>query len=524
MNAGRMIIFVLFAAILGVPFAMRPAAERSTAGADVPTLIVVTPHVPQIRQEFSEAFDRWHVRKHATHVRIDWRQPGGTSEIMKQLEAQYYAAASAGRVSFADPKNPVVEPGTVSTDIMFGGGTYEHGRLKKGIKVKVGGEERGLPLSQPLGFDQPSLDAWYGENKVGSGKLYDPDQYWLGTALSGFGIVYNKDAFRRIFPGIEDPYPKNFDDLANPALIGEVTLADPRQSGSVTTAFEGILNFYGWERGWKLLREMCANTRSFTNSSPKTPLDVAQGEAAAGLAIDFYGRGQSQAIVLIGEAAESSRVGYIDPKGATYIDADPVSVLRGAPHPELSKRFVEFALTDEAQALWQFYKVSNPLGAKNPAGETGEPMGPRHAELRRMPIRRVMYERYAEALIDKVNPFDVATDVKSAGWRSAIPVMMGAFAVDSAHEQREAWAALNRARRAGGFSPAALAEMEGLFYAWPTTEVEGKQTPFTTETYTAVKDSWKALGAQQRAEAAYLDFFRRNYARIVEIERSNRPK
>jgi ABC-type Fe3+ transport system substrate-binding protein len=524
MNAGRMIIFIVLVAILGVPFVMRPASDRRDLGVDVPTIVVVTPHVPQIRQEFSEAFDRWHLRKYGSHVKIDWRQPGGTSEIMKQLEAQYHAAVGAGRVDFSDPKNPVVEAGTVSTDMMFGGGTYEHGRLKTGIRVKVAGKEMVLPLSTPIGFEQSRLDGWFGENKVGAGQLYDPDQYWVGTALSGFGIVYNKELFREIYPGREDPYPKSFEDLADPALIGRVTLADPRQSGSVTTAFEGILNFYGWERGWRLLREMCANTRSFTNSSPKTPLDVAQGEAAVGLSIDFYGRGQSQAIVIPGEALETSRVGYIDPKGSTYIDADPVSIMRGAPNFEVSKRFVEFTLTDEAQALWQFYNVTSERGAGNPRDESGELMGPRHAELRRMPVRREMYAKYGSVMIDKVEPFEVASNVKPAGWRSALPLMMGVFAVDTAHEQRTAWGALNRARGAAGFPAGVLAEMEGLFYAWPMTVVEGREVPFTPETYKAVRESWRAPGAQQRAEAAYLEFFRGNYGRIVELERANRPK
>jgi hypothetical protein len=66
--------------------------------------------------------------------------------------------------------------------------------------------------------------------------------------------------------------------------------------------------------------------------------------------------------------------------------------------------------------------------------------------------------------------------------------------------------------------------MEGLFYAWPMTVVEGREVPFTPETYKVVRESWRAPGAQQRAEAAYLEFFRGNYGRIVELERANRPK
>ena len=38
--------------------------------------------------------------------------------------------------------------------------------------------------------------------------------------------------------------------------------------------------------------------------------------------------------------------------------------------------------------------------------------------------------------------------------------MMGAFAIDNAHDLRDAWAALIRARTAPGFAPDVLAEMK----------------------------------------------------------------
>ena len=46
----------------------------------------------------------------------------------------------------------------------------------------------------------------------------------------------------------------------------------------------------GWEAGLQLLIRMAANSRYFTDSASKIPHDVAQGNAAAGMCIDFYGR------------------------------------------------------------------------------------------------------------------------------------------------------------------------------------------------------------------------------------------
>lgn len=522
MNLGKIAIFVALAVILGLPFALRP---RDSGGAVTgPSLVIITPHVPQIRYEFGRAFSEWHRRHHGTGVRIDWRVPGGTSEIIKQLEAQYAAAARAGRVDFSDPKNPVMQPGVVPADLVMGGGSFDHGRLKTGVVVKVPGPDGQpadirLPMSAPLGFPQETLDAWFGENAVGAAELYDPQQFWVGTALSGFGIVYNLDMLQvlGVYP------PTEFSHLANPRLQGWVILADPRQSGSVTTTLDSILSTYGWENGWRLLREISANSRAFVNSSPKPPIEVSQGEAAAALAIDFYGRGQAQATLMPGQDPATSRVGYVDPPGSVFIDADPISLLRGAPNPDLAKRFVEFCLTDEAQSLWQLPATSGPRASANPTTSDGVQAGPERYELRRMPVKRSMYDRagpYFPLFSDKVDPFEIASQTRPAGWRSAIGVMMGAFAIDVAHDQRAAWAALNAARADASFPPDALKEMERLFYAWPTTLVGDKELEFTPENFRAIRDSWRGPGAQTRAEVRYAAFFRASYRRVVEISRS----
>jgi iron(III) transport system substrate-binding protein len=531
MSPSRVAIFVALALILGIPFALKPRAQARVGGA-AQTLVVITPHVPQIRAEFGPAFSAWHQRRYGEPVAIDYRAPGGTSEILTQLQSQYQAAAKSGQFDLSDPNNPKAAPGTIPFDLVFGGGSYDHTRIKNGIKVERAGPDGKpttvtIPMSVPAGFTKEQLEGWFGENSIGAQQLYDPQQCWIGVALSGFGIVYNKPEYLRL---TGKPAPETFKDLADPRLLGMVILADPRQSGSVATTLDAILSNYGWERGWRLLREICGNSRTFTNSSPKPPIDVSQGEGAAGLAIDFYGRGQSQAVLAPGQSAEDSRVGYVDPKGATYIDADPVSILRGCPHPELAKHFVEFCLSEEGQALWQLPSQTDPRGEKNPKGEDGKPLGPRQYELRRMPARRVMYEKYLDQFIDKANPFEIASKTKPAGWRGALGMMMGAFAIDNAHLQRRAWAALCRRRTDPTFPKATLSEMERLFYAFPETTLPAEQgeapvtLAFTPENYKAISAAWKSSAAyQSRCEIAYTRFFRANYQRIMVLAGDPEP-
>lgn len=537
MHPSRIIITVCFLVILGLPMLIGRCSRPDLASVEsnAPTIIVITPHVQQIRSEFAAAFSEWHKRHHGTAARIDFRTVGGTSEIIRALQARFNAALASGKYSVDGDGTVVMEPGAVDFDIMFGGGSYDHGRLKSGVAFRAGETEISVPMSVPAGFSQERLDEWFGENRVGAGRLYDPEQYWIGNALSGFGIVYNRDLTRELL-GRDDL--ESFRDLTAPRLAGWVALADPRQSGSITTSMDAILSGFGWEDGWRTLRAAAANTRYFTNSSTKPPIDVSQGEAAAGLAIDFYGRSQSQVMMREGETPETARVGYVDPAGEVSIDADPVSIIRGGPNPELAKRFVEFTLSDEGQALWDFHATGTASGADNPTNDAGVQLGPRRFELRRMPIRRAFYERYSGYLIDRVDPFAAASDTPPAGWRSAIGVMMGAFAVDNHHSIREAWVTLREARERG-VDPEVVAEAEAAFFAFPTAEQIERHwadrfgepgggvelpadalLPFTPENYSAVRNTWRDPAVRSRLEVVYTRAFAENYGYVTSTLRS----
>src|SRR6185437_9839589 len=99
-------------------------------------------------------------------------------------------------------------------DIVWGGGDnlFDH-------NLAVGGYLQGISLNHDLlarAFAQPT---------IGGLALYDlknnPPQ-WFGTALSSFGIVYNRDVLHHL--GL--PEPKTWKDLADPKYAGWILLAD----------------------------------------------------------------------------------------------------------------------------------------------------------------------------------------------------------------------------------------------------------------------------------------------------------
>ena len=414
MNKTAVIVIGFCLAILfGVPLLFR--GDYVVPSSDARQVIIISPHNEQIRDEFGRGFAEWHEKQFGEEAEVVWSVPGGTSEIRRMLQSQYGHALEIGN-----------DPGG-EADLVFGGGSYEHGVLKKPIRKIRNGEEVTTTISAPAFFDDAVISSVYGENIIGDVTLYDPEGYWYGLALSGFGIVYNND----ILSAIEIESPTSWEALCNPELLGKLALVNPAQSGSVTTAFEAILKNLGWERGWQVMRRAAANSRYFSASSLKPPADVSQGDAAMGICIDFYGRYQAQAVQ---RPDGTSRIGYIDPPSATMIDPDPISLLRGAPNKEMALRFMQFCMTQEAQALWQF----------SADDENDDDLGPDTWELRRMPIRRDMYELYFDRMIDQVNPYETARPAPfpDRNMRSFIAPIFSAMAMNHHEELIEAWEAI----------------------------------------------------------------------------------
>ena len=214
-------------------------------------------------------------------------------------------------------------------DVLFGGGSAEHIRhAAAGRLADSGIVARHPELFGPGGIPQSA-----------GGQLYwDPKGLWLGTCLSTFGICFNRDMLARL----DVPVPASWEALADPRLHGQVALADPSKSGSVGKTFETIIQAQmqdgnvedGWGRAIRLIRRIGGNARYFTEASAKVPVEVAMGDAAAGLCIDFYGRFQSEATATA--AGGPGRVGFASAKGETALDPDPISLLRGAPHRDLA--------------------------------------------------------------------------------------------------------------------------------------------------------------------------------------------
>src|SRR5687767_5231946 len=103
-----------------------------------------------------------------------------------------------------------------------------------------------MNVLQPIRLEAAFLAEAFPQERIAGVKLYDAAKdkdgkplppYWVGVALSSFGIVYNPDVYKTInskkhhkAPQLAEP--KTWHDLTKPELSGLVALADPAHSGS----------------------------------------------------------------------------------------------------------------------------------------------------------------------------------------------------------------------------------------------------------------------------------------------------
>jgi ABC-type Fe3+ transport system substrate-binding protein len=367
---------------------------------------------------------------------VEWVDQGGTSEGLRYVQSRFAQA-----------------PDGIGIDIFFGGGTPPYRALARdGLLVR---NAVPLPPETPL--------TWAGI------RLQSPDEGWYGTALSSFGILSNRTLLAE--KGL--PEPRSWADLARPEALGWVASVDPRGSGSAHVIYEIVLQKFGWERGWGVLTRMAANSRTFTRGASGVLPLLSAGEAAYTVAIDQY------AWSLVGTAG-ADRIAFLLPAGETLYTPDPAALLKGGPHPETSRHFLEFLLTAEAQRLW----VLKP----------GVPGGPENLSLNRLAVRPDVFEGLDSAqasvggnpFADEGNPqgtegFAYSDSLTESRW-ALVSDALGLWMVDSHEAARTAWEGM--IRRAGG--PAAAVSWDSLAAGSPYF-----RPPGTWEEMDALSARWK---------------------------------
>jgi iron(III) transport system substrate-binding protein len=218
-------------------------------------------------------------------------------------------------------------------------------------------------LFAPLELPKAVTDAI--PERIGKPKpvtLKDPKGFWIGTVLETCGIAYHPRLLQRL--GV--PPPKDWDDLLDARLKGQVAQAPPTRSSSNHSAYEVILQRDGEAKGWDWLKRLAANTGHFVPQSRDVPTVVARGEFAVGFAVPSY--------FAFEDRLAGFDIRYVAPKTA-WITSGPAAVLSGARHPKAARAFVEFLLSERGQRIAMergLFPIVPKYRIEGPPGSTAE--------------------------------------------------------------------------------------------------------------------------------------------------------
>lgn len=418
----------------------------------VDKLVLLSPHSDEIQNEFSAAFERHYQVQNGRPISIEWLDVGGgTSSIMRFIKGEF-----------------VRTPAGIEIDLFFGGGLDPYTELAE------------MGLFETYRLPDALLDRI--PARIGGGiPVYDEQHRWYGATLAGFGIVYN----RKVLDVLGFPVPDSWADLGDFRYQSWVGSGDPRFSGSVHMAYELIIQAYGWEKGWEVITRMGANVRNFSASGSTAPKDVAVGEVAYGLSIDFYAWAQ---ITEVG----ADYVGFTMPDNMTIVNPDGIAILKGAPNQGAAREFLRFVMSEQGQKLW-FLKQ-------------GVPDGPVNVQLNRFTVVPDLYDTFRDQAAVTLNPFEWRSDLTydsakaSARW-SVLNDLIGSLVIDSHERLRAAWIRAQadgltdeeiRALCAVPVSEAAALELGKTWRSDPRLRIEklGEWGTFAREKYGDARTGW----------------------------------
>jgi len=480
MGLRTLAVFAVLAALVIAPIILRPSLPHRTAQV---RLVIISPHDAQIREEFAHAFALYAAKTLNTSVDIDWRSVGGTGEITRYLDERFgesfadtfpaQAAALAALPkplpkAFADVASdaPGVDPAVhaartaflgsdvgAGIDIWWGGGEYPHRTYaNKGFLV-----DAGLLRAEPGWFSDAVIP-----QRLSGETIYDSKGRYYGASLSVFGVCASPDRLALL---TLTTAPIQWMDLGEPRFFDILTIVDPTRSAASATAFERLIQQQmslqvqalppaavsqaheqtlarsqadaaalgrGWDQAFALIKRIGGNTRDLSDGASFAVREVIRGDVAAAMAIDFQARCEEEYAFSEGG---THRLVFTAPVGGTSVSADPISLLRGAPHHDMAVAFMHFVLSPEGQRLLD-YRV-------------GAPGGPVRTALRRMPVRKDVYRAQdrLEMSDPDLDPFALArTFTYHAAWTAPYYTLISrvtrCVVMDPRPELIEAWAAI----------------------------------------------------------------------------------
>ena len=217
-----------------------------------------------------------------------------------------------------------------------------------GIDGQMNAKDRGL--LQP--YFSPNRD-------VVAEALKDPEGYWTGVYTGYLGFVYNIARLEEL--GVEAP--DSWEDLLDPKLKGEIVFAAPNASSTGYNVVSTVCQLWDAEKGIDFMTKLNENA-VYGERGTCWIAPVTTGEAAIGLC--FL---QDAGDLMLNEGY-GDVIGISTASEGTGYELGGVAIINNAPDLASAQKFVDWALTAEAQEIDQQY--GHYVFLTNPEAKTPE--------------------------------------------------------------------------------------------------------------------------------------------------------
>ena len=176
----------------------------------------------------------------------------------------------------------------------------------------------------------------------------------VGIYLGALGYSYND----KMLASKKIAAPKCWSDLADPKYKDEVQMPDPNSSGTAYTMLATLVQLMGEEKAFTFMKAMHKNVNQYTKSGVAPSQAVGRGETLIGISFMHD---------LIVPKLGGFPVTLVAPCEGTGYEIGSMSIIKGARNMTEAKRFYEFALRPDIQALApsvKAYQIPSNMDAK----------------------------------------------------------------------------------------------------------------------------------------------------------------
>ena len=174
----------------------------------------------------------------------------------------------------------------------------------------------------------------------------------LGLYAGPLGWAVNEGVLKKM----GKPMPKTWDDLTKPEYKGLIAISNPTTAGTAYTALVTLLLLKGEDKGWEYLAKLHKNVAQYTKSGSAAGQLAGQGEVAIGIVF-------LHDVVMFAE--EGFPVKAVSPEDGTGYEIGGISLIKGAPHMANAKKFIDWALTPDAQSIAKDFRSFQLQSNKN---------------------------------------------------------------------------------------------------------------------------------------------------------------